>query len=84
MCRGRSSMPVMPAKAQVGMRPRTCMSEAGGRPRARQAWWAETRGRDKHVLCKADAAKVSHEGAREDRPLMHTTWTGFTEYQMHA
>eukprot|EP00955_Chlamydomonas_euryale_P048047 353852-Chlamydomonas_euryale.AAC.4 len=25
-----------------------------------------------HVLCKDDPAKVSHEGKREDRPLMHT------------
>eukprot|EP00955_Chlamydomonas_euryale_P079225 363267-Chlamydomonas_euryale.AAC.20 len=51
---------------------RACMSEAEGRPRPRQAWEAETRGQDKHVSCKDDPAKVSHEGKREDRPLMHT------------
>eukprot|EP00955_Chlamydomonas_euryale_P061453 358035-Chlamydomonas_euryale.AAC.1 len=46
-----------------------CESEAGW---SVHKTCAETGGRDKHVLCKDDPAKVSHAGKREDRPLMHT------------
>eukprot|EP00955_Chlamydomonas_euryale_P052100 355054-Chlamydomonas_euryale.AAC.1 len=57
---------------------RACMSEAEGRPspgmRDRPRPEVET-----SFLCKDDPAKVSHAGRREDMPLMHTAWTGFTD-----
>eukprot|EP00955_Chlamydomonas_euryale_P096457 365012-Chlamydomonas_euryale.AAC.6 len=77
-CRGRGR----PETEDVHARPRkclrheaeghlcACMSEAEGRGRGRGER-PETGGRDKHVLCKDDPAKVSHTGKRSG-PLMHT------------
>eukprot|EP00955_Chlamydomonas_euryale_P107501 365775-Chlamydomonas_euryale.AAC.4 len=63
--RGLSRLP------RVGRPSALDMHALGLRPRA-SASGLETVGRDTHVLCKDDPAKVSHEGKREERTLMHT------------
>eukprot|EP00955_Chlamydomonas_euryale_P096729 365028-Chlamydomonas_euryale.AAC.46 len=67
----------------LGLRPRafTCIRVLGLRPASASAGVIGQDRRPRRpepVLCKDDPAKLSHAGKREDRPLMHTAWTGFT------
>eukprot|EP00955_Chlamydomonas_euryale_P047324 353643-Chlamydomonas_euryale.AAC.2 len=84
MSLGRRSRPIMPGKAEVGPRLRTCMHvnalglwpwafacmHVRGRGPAKAE--AGVIGRVKHVLCKDDPAEVSQTDKHKYRPLMHT------------
>eukprot|EP00955_Chlamydomonas_euryale_P033868 349641-Chlamydomonas_euryale.AAC.23 len=61
MRRGPRSRPITPAKVEAETGVIGWDQEAGTR-RLRPGGW------DEHVLCQDDAAKVTHEGKREDRP----------------